>query len=400
MKLEINKIKVTPKNLKFGFCVYGEPSQEILDWAEHWKLILYKSGPYTNIELNNDTDINEIFETPPVYEYGDFFSPNLNKLLHLGHLSNLIIAKCLQSLGLAKNTIAILGDTLDGNVSKDEALTKYNEYCNQFGYTIDNLFFASEQKIEIEEWNNFLINGEGEYEGTKIFDLNTHHNQDIKIVGIKSDGSTSYFYQDVALATKLASPTLYITGLEQNPHFSNLKALFPHINHIGLGLVTVDKKKMSSSEGNVFYMEDILNTVKDKFNGDIKLAWNVLAGHILKYDLPSMKDINLAQIDNVKTSHGLYLSYTLARLKSAGMAPNKITSFINDNLKFKLLRTKVLVSPNILFEELIDHCKVINKLYIDNHIKDNIENQKMFQPLLDDLVFGMTTLGMFDVDKV
>ena len=69
-------------------------------------------------------------------------------------------------------------------------------------------------------------------------------------------------------------------------------------------------------------------------------------------------------------------------------------------LQFKLLRAKVMVSPNILFEELIEHCRNINKLYIDHHIKDNIENQEMFQPMLNDLVFGMKKIGLFPVDKV
>ena len=147
-------------------------------------------------------------------------------------------------------------------------------------------------------------------------------------------------------------------------------------------------------------MEEILTLVKEKFNNDSELTWNVLAGHILKYDLPSTKDINLAQIDNVKLSEGLYLSYTLARLKSAGMTPNDINKFNSRMLQYKLLRAKTLVAPSKLFEELIEHCRTINQLYIDYHIKDNIENQKMFQPLLDDLLFGMKLLGLFNIEKV
>ena len=394
MKLSLNKIKLTPKNINFGFCCYGEPTQEILDWINYWNLKTEPSGKYTNIILNKDTNILDIFETPVVYEYGDFFSPNLNKHLHLGHLSNLIIAKCLKSLGIAKTTIAILGDTLEGAVDKNDALSKLNEYCNIYGYNIDKIFFASEQKL----YQDYLIDGKGEYEGTKIFDI-VLNGEITKLVGIKSDGTTSYFYQDVALASNLNAPTLYITGLEQNQHFKSLKALFSNIQHIGLGLVTVDGKKMSSSEGNVYFMDDIIKMVKDKFDDD-KLVWNVLAGHILKYDLPSMKDINLTQIDNVKTSHGLYLSYTLARLKSAGMCPNIINNFNSKLLQYQLLRTKIFMAPNKLFEELIELCKSINHLYIDNHIKDNVENQQMFQPMMDDLLHGMLLLGMFNIEKV
>lgn len=393
MKLSLNKIKQIPKNLGFGFCVYGKPSDEISEWSKLNNLVLQDSGPYTNVILNENTNIEDIFETPRIFEYGDFFSPNLNKHLHLGHLSNLIIAKSLQSLGLAKTTIAILGDTLEGAVSKEDALNKYNDYCKQFGYNIDRVYFASEQVLENTD---ILFDGVEKYEGTKVFEIS----EEEKIVGVKSDGSTSYFYQDVALAEKLNAPTLYLTGTEQIPHFASLKKLYHNVNHIGLGLVLTDGVKQSSSAGNVIFMEELLQLVKGKFNDDFKLAWNILAGFILKYDLPSTKDIKLKDIDNVKLSHGLYLSYTLARLKSAGMVPNEINNFNSKSLQFKLLRTKIMISPNILFEELIELCKTINKLYIDHHIKDNAENKNMFQPMLDDLLFGMKKLGMFDIEKV
>ena len=406
MRIDLNKIKVTPKNLPFGFCVYGELSEEIGEWCNYWNFKTEISGKYTNILLNDNTNIFDIFEESKIYEYIDGFSPNLNRDgLHLGHLSNLIIAKSLQSLKISNKTIAILGDTLGGDT--DSNLKQYNEYCKQFGYHIDNVYFASEQKgIEISSDNSGYIfgktagplfqEGEGDYKGTMVFNIT----DDNKIVGIKSDGSTSYFYQDVSLACKLNAPTLYLTGTEQITHFNSLKLIFPHINHIGLGLVLTDGKKQSSSAGNVIFMEELLELVKTKFNNDSKLAWNILAGFILKYDLPSTKDIKLKDIDNVKLSHGLYLSYTLARLKSAGMVVNEIDNFNSKTLQFKLLRAKVMVSPNILFEELIEHCRNINKLYIDHHIKDNIENQEMFQPMLNDLVFGMKKIGLFPVDKV
>lgn len=394
MKLNINKLKITPKNLPFGFCVYGEPTHEMTDWAEFWNLKMEKSGQYTNFLLEPETVLSDIFEEPTIYEYGDFFSPNLNKHLHLGHLSNLIIAKSLQSLGIAKNTIAILGDTLDGEVSKEEALSKYNEYCDKFGYS-KKIYYASEQELKMD----ILVDGTDSYEGTKIFEI-LLNNEIHKTVGIKSDGSTSYFYQDVALASTLNASTLYVTGSEQNGHFKILNVLFPKNAHIGLGLVLTDGKKQSSSAGNVIFMEKLLELVKDKFNQDEKLTWNILCGFILKYDLPSTKDIKLKDIDNVNLSHGLYLSYALARLKSAGMTNNPITTFNSKVLQYKLLRAKTMVKPHLLFEELIETCGQINKLYVDHYIKDNLENQKLYQPLMDDLVHGMELLGMFPVSKV
>ena len=393
MKLDINKIKLTPKNMKFGFAVYGPVSQEIEDWVKFHNLEKVTTGPYTNIhpDILTNVKMTDLFEAPVVYEYGDFFSPNLNKDLHLGHLSNLVVAKALQSLGIAKRTIAILGDTLEGEVSKEEALEKYNMYCDRFGYRRDDLFFASAQHLEITA----LEDGVGEWEGTKVFTVGED-----KVVGLKSTGASSYFYQDVALAKHLNAPTLYITGLEQNFHFYQLQILFPHIKHIGLGLVTVDGKKMSSRTGNVIMMDEVLDAIMLEFNNDSKLSWNVLCGHILKYDLPSMKDIKMSQIKNVKSSSGLYLSYTLARLKSADMKANDITEFGQWSLQFKLLKARTLVSPHILLDGLVELANDINHLYKTHRIKDNIENQKIYQPFMDDLLLGMKLLGMFEVDKV
>jgi hypothetical protein len=391
MKLNLNKIKTTPKGMPFGFCVYGKPTPEVQAWASHWNIKEQESGPYTNFILPDGLSIEEIFEEAKTYEWVDGFSPNLNKHLHLGHLSNLIIAKAMQSMSVGKNYIAILGDTLSGQVDKTDALKKYNEYCQNFGYNINQLIFASEQKLS----NDILVDGDGEYTGTKIFNINED-----KVVGIKSDGSTSYFYQDVSLAQKLNAPTLYLTGFEQVGHFSLLKQLFPHIEHIGLGLVTVDGKKMSSSEGNVIFAEDIFNQLLDKFSGDEKLVWNVIAGQILKSTPNSVKNIDMKQIENVKQSAGLYISYTMARMWSAGIEYIETDTIEDPALLFKSMKAKFNLQPNILFEEVIEHCKKINNLYITHKIKDNDANTKLFQSLTNDLVTTTKKLGLFKINKL
>ena len=277
-------------------------------------------------------------------------------------------------------------------MDQKDAYEKYINLCKEFNYNIDNIVFASEQKLDDE---SLLKDGDGAYDGTKIFEVG-----DEKIVGIKSTGKTTYFYQDVALAQKLNDSTLYLTGFEQDGHFKNLNNLFPNTKHIGLGLVSIDGKKMSSSEGNVLLLQDVLDAVAEKFNGDKELAWNVISGHILKYDPTSLKNINMKQIDDVKASAGLYFSYTLAKLKSAGMIPVEIETFNSNALKFKYIKAKSNLAPNILFEELFELTKHISGLYVKLHIKDNLENQKIYQPLLDDLLLGMKKLGMFNIDKV
>ncbi len=387
MKIDINKIKLVPEKFGFNFCCYGDPSIEIKEWVKYWNFTLEKSGPYTNILINN-VKISDIFNKNIQYEYMDGFSPNLH--LHVGHLSNLIIANALQKLEVSKYSISILGDTVNGNTPKEEALNSFKKYCELFEYKVDKIFFASEMQLK----KDILSNGEGNYDGSKIFNIDGE-----KIVGIKSSGSTTYFYQDIALAEELNSSTLYLTGLEQVNHFNIIKKLYPDVNHIGLGLVLLDGKKMSSSEGNVIYLSDFIESLLKIFN-DIKLVYNILAGQILKSTLSTNKSINTTLISNPKTSLGLYLSYTMAHIKSCGVDIKNITEFNSKQLEFAEFKSKVNLSPNILFEELVKHCKEINKLYEKLYIKNNKENIELFSNLISDLELGMKKLGMFSIDKV
>lgn len=392
MKIDINKVKTTPNEFGFNFCVYGSPSNEILGWANYWGFKLVESGSYTNIIINEITNIGNIFNDVKQYEYIDGFSPNLNKDLHVGHFSNLIIANAFQKLGIGKKFVAIFGDTQEGAVETEEALGKYETHCLNFNYQVDEFYFASKMKLQDEK---LLTDGTDEYEGSKIFNFS-----DDKLVGIKSSGLTTYFYQDVALAEHLNASTLYLTGIEQDNHFKSLKKLFPHVNHIGLGLVLLDGKKMSSSEGNVIYMTEFINNLMSQFNNDIHLVYNIIAGQILKSVPKSNKSIDTKLINNPKISLGLYLSYTLAHIKSCGVKTKKIDDFVSKELKYNEIKAKFNLTPNTLFEALVNHCKYINTLYETHYIKDNQENIKLFSDLISDLEFGMKKLGMFSVDKV
>jgi len=399
MKLNINKIKQTPSHLEFGFCQYGELTNEVTEWANHWNFKTEQSGPFTNIIIPTNQNLFECFEIPTPYEYVDGFSPNLNKELHIGHLSNLVIANAFQKLGVGKKFIAILGDTLKGKVNKETALEKYKSYCKDFDYKISDIFFASKMELK----NQSLLKqgekiGEDDYSDTKIFEIDGE-----KIVGIKGKkggGSTSYFYQDVALAEHLNNSTLYLTGFEQDNHFNFLKKLFPHTNHIGLGLVMLNGQKMSSSLGNVLYLEDFINELLPQFNNNIQLVYNILAGQILKSKPNQIKSIDSKLISNPKQSLGLYLSYTLASVKSCGVGVSKIINYKSQKLQAAHIKSIENLDPSILFGELHNHAKQIMKLKEELYIKGNDENIELFSNLISELEFGMNNLGMFSVNKL
>ena len=66
----------------------------------------------------------------------------------------------------------------------------------------------------------------------------------------------------------------------------------------------------------------------------------------------------------------------------------------------KYLKSKYNIQPNILLQATVKICEKINQLYIKNRIKDNIENQKIFQLLVNDLMLACRYLGLFKIDKV
>lgn len=390
-KININDIRTLPGDMGFGFCVYGSPEQKIFDWAMHWGFRIVEGTPYTNILVPKNYDISECFEPAVQYRYVDGFSPNLNKHLHIGHMSNFILAKAFQSMGVGNEFISILGDTLEGDVEKSEAYKMYRTYCDIFCLDVSQVFYASHM-IYI---GDKLEDGLGDYKGTKVFNVG-----DEKIVGIKSDGSTSYFYQDVSLADLLDDSTLYLTGHEQDGHFKNLKKLYPDTNHIGLGLVKLTGAKMSSRGGNVIFFNDLIVDCLKEFDNDWNLVYNVLAGFILKTEPTKDKKIDMKMLKNPKNSPGLYLSYTLARLTSAGVSAVDNTTFNSNELQFKYMKALYNLQPNILFNALIEHCKMINTIYSTHRIEGNPENEVMFSNFKEDLELGMKSLGLFLVDKV
>lgn len=391
-KIEISKIKITPPNMKFGFCVYGEPSEEIINWAGIHGFKLEPSGKFTNILIPEDYDLLKCFHKPLTPLYLDGFSPNLNKELHFGHFTNFIVAKSLQSLTSMK-PVAILGDTLGTDEQHEDNLEFLKTFFKDYGYDPE-LYFASKMKLKDD---SILLDGEGKYEGTKVFDLGEE-----KMVGIKSDGSTNYFYQDICFAQELNSPTLIITGSEQKEHFEKVAQVNSNVGHKSLGLVKLKTddgdEKMSSRLGNVIFMKDVIIDLLEEF-GNEELAYNVIAGKILSYKVSSEKKVNKEELSDHGKSEGLYVSYTMARLKSAGC--EVVESELTDHkLVHAWLMSVKNMEPNILMKALVGLCKEVNSMYQTHIIKDNPENKEMFTKKLSQIEGAAKLLGLYSIDRV
>jgi hypothetical protein len=394
MKVDILKFREIPVRSGKGVCVYGTPNEELVEWASVNGIVAETVGPYTNYLLPQG-NVEELFQPAKRYDFVDGFSPNLNKHLHLGHLSNFVIARALQGMGVGKEFIAILGDTLpEKDVKSSDALETYLQLCKSVNYRIDRMFFASQVKLNARD-QQMLKHGEGEYEGAYVFEVGEK-----RVVGQKRDGSTTYFYQDVALAKALNGSILYLTGFEQNEHFQNLKILFPDkITHMPLGLVTIEGEKMSSSKGNVIFLSEVFDALMEIF-GSFELCWNVAVGHVLKSSPGSVKDIQMSQVKNPRTSPGLYLSYTLARLKSAGVSPDIPGGYTDPWMSIRSLRSRVLLQPNHLMEAAVEKAREISAVYVSEQIRDNTAVIEKLRPMASDMLKAMKELGMFDIDRV
>jgi arginyl-tRNA synthetase len=396
--LDISKIKTTPPNMGFGFCVFGEPSQEIKTWAGIHGFKLEPSGKFTNILIPEDYDLLKCFQKPLTPVYLDGFSPNLNKELHFGHYTNFIVAKALQCLTQMK-PVAILGDTLGTDEVNEENLDFLKTFFKDYSYDPE-LYFASKMKLKDD---SILLDGEGKYEGTKVFDLGEE-----KQVVIKSDGSTNYFYQDIAFAQTLDNPTLILTGTEQKEHFNLISKINPNVQHKGLGLVKVkagsklsadiQEQKMSSRLGNVIFMKDVIIDLLEEF-GNEELGYNVIAGKILSYKVSSEKKVNKEELSDHNNSEGLYISYTMARLKSAECEVMDIELQDHKLVHAWLMSIKNL-EPHYLLKAVVDYCKGVNSLYQTHRIKDNDENKLMFTKKLAQIEQACKLLGLYSIDRV
>jgi arginyl-tRNA synthetase len=347
---------------------------------------------YTNL-LFTDRTTSATFNFTPRFSYLDGFSPNLNKELHVGHFMNLVYAKAFSSMNVAEHTVAIYNDTFPD--------TNYeHENYKSFGYKPNLVFYASKIRLP-EEWNWIMVDGKGDYAGTKCFVYDDNYQ-----VGIRSNGETTYVYQDVALSYILGKRTLYLTGAEQKEHFEFLDKVadrsdygMSKIHHLPLGLITLNGKKMSSRLGNTVMMKDLIASLHENIkvsNADLtndeldKIAYNAFAGSILKSNPKSSKNVNEDILCDLKQSQGLYMSYCLVRLNSMMKTVGECKEDVM--LAFHYHKSVLLQNPSILFNELYEYCKAFSK---DYETKSYINNKSLYSSYHYNISKYMKLLGLY-----
>lgn len=181
-----------------------------------------------------------------------------------------------------------------------------------------------------------------ESQGAEIVDLEKYNLNPALIK--KTDGATLYITRDLAAAiyrkrTYEFVQSLYVVGNEQQNHFKQLKAVLKemgfdwsdNIHHVPFGLITQGGRKLSTREGRIILLENVLNDAIElarkqiaEKNPDLshaeEVAKQVGVGAVVFHDLKNERlnnfDFDLEEVVRFEGETGPYVQYAHARAKS------------------------------------------------------------------------------------
>ena len=339
------------------------------------------------------------------------------------------------------------------NKFKDLSLKEFNRIYDILGVDFDFLngeAFYSDKMDEIVE----LLDKSGkliESEGAKIVDL-----EELK-KGIcmikKSNDSTTYATRDLAAILYRTreydfDKCLYIVAYEQNLHFKQVfevakllgidEKYVNGLEHVAYGMVHLKSGKMSTREGNVIKVNDLLQEAVSRVekiieeknpNMDNKLenAKKIGIGAITFSNVGTtiIKDqiFDWDAILNFNGETGPYVQYTYVRTQSVLKNVDNIPTVGNINIaqlnNKEAIRVIKLIynfqdtiidatnknEPSILARFLIDLAKAYSSFYNEYKIMSGIEEEKNSRIYLTYMVglilkIGMNLLGIDMPDKM
>lgn len=254
-----------------------------------------------------------------------------------------------------------------------------------------------------------------ESQGAKIIDLEDKGINTPCIIE-KSNGSTTYATRDLAAILYRArtydfDKALYVTSYEQVLHFKQVfevakllgldEKYTNGLEHVSFGMVLLPEGKMSTREGNIIKLEELLNEaisrakeIIEQKNPDLEnkeeVAKKVGIGAVIFNDMSAsrIKDevFDWNTILNFQGETGPYIQYTYVRTKSvlekAGYLP-KIEHVKIDNLsdEYSMAILKLIYNfediliqvtdknePSMLARYLIELAKAYSSFYNENKI--------------------------------
>ncbi|MCK4030319.1 arginine--tRNA ligase [Streptococcus iners] len=297
---------------------------------------------------------------------------------------------------------------------RDESLVEFNRIYDKLDVTFDSYngeaFYNDkmDEGIQILEEKGLLQ----ESKGAKIVDLESYNLPPALIM--KTDGATLYITRDMATAmyrkrTYDFVKSIYVVGQEQINHFKQLKAVLKEMDfdwsddmtHITFGLVTKDKKKLSTRKGNIILLEPTLDeaisralTQIEAKNPDLEnkeeVAHAVGVGAVKFYDLKTDRDngydFDLEAMVSFEGETGPYVQYAYARIQSILRKANFVPNAENDykladaesweiikhiqNFSNLVERAGDKFDPSLIAKYAINLAQAFNKYYAHTRILD------------------------------
>ncbi|MBM7268055.1 arginine--tRNA ligase [Streptococcus suis] len=297
---------------------------------------------------------------------------------------------------------------------RDESLVEFNRIYDKLDVTFDSYngeaFYNDkmDEGIQILEEKGLLQ----ESKGARIVDLESYNLPPALIM--KTDGATLYITRDMATAmyrkrTYDFVKSIYVVGQEQINHFKQLKAVLKEMDfdwsddmtHITFGLVTKDKKKLSTRKGNIILLEPTLDeaisralTQIEAKNPDLEnkeeVAHAVGVGAVKFYDLKTDRDngydFDLEAMVSFEGETGPYVQYAYARIQSILRKANFVPSAENDykladaesweiikhiqNFSTVVERAGDKFDPSLIAKYAINLAQAFNKYYAHTRILD------------------------------
>ena len=302
--------------------------------------------------------------------------------------------------------------------------------------------------IEILEKSGHLT----ESNGAKIVDLEDQGINTPCMV-VKSNGSTTYDTRDLAAVLYRArtydfDKCLYVVACEQDLHFRQIFATAKYLGldekylkgleHVSYGMVRLKTGKMSTRDGTLIKLEDLLNEsiervykIIEEKNPDIEnkeeIAKKVGIGAVVFNNLATnrIKDkvFDWNEVLNFQGETGPYIQYTYVRTKSVlekiSNIPNVDDICINNlqdetslnvirliyNFEETLNQVIEKSEPSILSRYLIDIAKAYSSFYNENKIiceDKSIQDARVYLTMIVGKILkkGMKLLGIEMPDKM
>ena len=314
---------------------------------------------------------------------------------------------------------------------REFSLAEFNRVYDMLGITFDSYagesFYSDKMPRFINELKEkgLLI----ESQGAQIVDLEAYGMSPAMIP--KSDGSSLYVTRDIAAAVYRKETydfykCIYVVASQQNLHFRQWKQVLELMGytwqkdciHVPFGLVSLadgdDIKMMSTREGTVVFLEDVLNTAVEKTAEIMReknaqgidideVSKEVGIGAVIFQELSNnrIKDYTFSwdKVTNFDGETGPYVQYTHARASSVlrNAAPEELEAIRNGSADWSYLESdsayaliKLLYrvpeivleaadkyEPSIVTRHLVDIAQAFNKFYHDEHILVDNKDEKL-----------------------